>query len=538
MNTPNDKPPSGLDGAWYPADFLACYEPLECLSKKPESETLYVRERETGAFAVAKCYTDKTLLSRDNEGSILRALHHDGLPRFLGEYESDTMLCVVREYVSGTPLSELLEVGPLTQAEALPVLLQLCDILTYLHGQSPPVIHRDIKPQNVMLTESGKIKLIDFGVSRVYDEDAKKDTVFFGTQDFAPPEQYGYAQTDCRADLFSLGVMMGYLLTGQTELDAAASAITNKRLRRIYKKCTAFAPKERYESAQKLKVALLHSDGKRQRRALRLCAAAVFCVLFLGVGFNLGRYTDFLALPDSSIAFQEPMIEQAVRLQLGKAENESITQEELLSVTQLYLFGEVVAKTEQEMNDEAAALFEKNEMKAGSITSLADLSMLPNLQAVSVSMQRVSDLSPLSGLTQLTTLILKNNPIEDIAPLGTLTNLTRLSVFGASVEDFSPLSACRRLKDLDAGETLVRTPQAFAALSGLTNLNLYKLTLESLSGIEALSQLTYIELAGVADGNLSPLLSLPKLQTVLLDESLRSAAESIEQQAQFTIEYR
>ncbi len=261
-------------------------------------------------------------------------------------------------------------------------------------------------------------------------------------------------------------------------------------------------------------------------------------MLFLGAGFAVGRYTDFLTLPASGVAFQEPMIEQAVRLQLGKAENERITQEDLLSVTQLYLFGEVIAKTEQEMNDEAAALFEKNEMKDGSITSLADLSMLPNLQAVSVSMQRVSDLSPLSGLTQLTTLLLKNNPIKDIAPLGTLENLERLSVFGASVEDFSPLSTCRRLKDLDAGETLVRTPQAFAELSGLTNLNLYKLTLDSLVGIEALSQLTYIELFGVSDGDLSPLLSLPKLQTVLLDESLRSAAESIGQQVKFTIEYR
>lgn len=539
MNMLNDKLTDSFDETWYPADFLNRYEPLECLSNKVDSESLYVRDKITGAFAVAKCYIDKTLLSADTEGSILRKLQHSGLPRFLDEYESDTMLCVVREYVHGVPLSDLLESGLLTEAEALPVLLQLCDILTYLHNQSPPVIHRDIKPQNVVLTETGTVKLIDFGVSRIYDANTKKDTIFFGTQDFAPPEQYGYSQTDCRSDLFSLGVMMGYLLTGQSDLDAAALAIKNKRLRKIYKKCTGFSPRERYSSARKLKTSLLWSNEKYHSAMLRLCAAMVSCILFLCSGFAVGRYTDFLTPPSAGVIFQEPLIEQAVRIQLGKTENEIITEEDLLFVTELYIYGSsVIAKTEQDMNDAAEQLFQKNEMKAGTITSLDVLTKMPNLQSVSVSMQNIRDLTPLSGLTKLTTLLLKNNPIEDISPLGTLTSLERLSLFGAQIDDFSPLSRCTRLRDLDAGETFARTPEAFTALQSLTSLNLYKLMLDTVNGIDQLHNLTYIELFGVYDGNLTPLLLLPKLQNVLLDKSLQKPALSIEKQAQFTIEYK
>lgn len=538
MNMLNDRLAAEFDETRYPADFLARYEPIECLSFKQESETLYVKDRRSGAFAVAKCYTDKTLLSRDTEGRILCSLHHNGLPRFLGEYESDGMLCVLREYVKGVTLAELLEEAPLKEQEAMPVLLQLCDILSYLHGQSPPVIHRDLKPQNIILTDDGTVKLIDFGISRIYDADMKQDTVFYGTQGFAPPEQYGFTQTDCRADLFSLGVVIGYMLTGQSDIEKAAVAIGNKRLSRIYRKCTDFSPRRRYASAGKLKAALLRADGKHQKAALRFCVSALCCLIFLCAGFAIGRYTDVLTPPAVGVVFNEPLIEQAARLQLGKADNEPITEEDLLAVTELYLFGsEIVAKTEEEMNSAADRLFAQNQMKSGPVRSLADLEKMPNLQKVAIAMQQVSDLTPLLSLPQLQVVIVKNNPIEDISPLCGLKQLERLSLFDALIEDFTPLASCLRLKDLDAGGTLARTPAAFAGLEQLTRLNLHKLTLDTLDGIEQFPRLQSIQLGDVTDGDLSPLLALPKLETVLLDEGLRDEAEKISEEAQFTITY-
>ena len=538
MNMLNDRLAAEFDEARYPADFLARYEPIECLSLKQESETLYVKDRRSGAFAVAKCYTDKTLLSRDTEGRILCSLHHNGLPRFLGEYESDGMLCVLREYVKGVTLAELLEEAPLKEQEAMPILLQLCDILTYLHSQSPPVIHRDLKPQNIILTDDGTVKLIDFGLSRIYDAGAKKDTVFFGTQEFAPPEQYGFSQTDCRTDLFSLGVVMGYTLTGQTDIENAATAISNKRLSRIYRKCTDFSPRRRYTSAGELKTALLRSDAKRHKAMLRFCISVLACLIFVCAGFAIGRYTDVLTPPPIGVVFNEPLIEKAVRLQLGKADTEPILQEDVLAVTELYIFGsEVIAKTEEEMNRAADQLFAENKMKTGPIKSLADLEKMPNLENVAIAMQQVSDLTPLASLPQLQVVIVKNNPIEDISPLYGLKQLERLSLFGVLVDDFTSLSACPRLTNLDAGGTQARTPASFAGLDSLTNLYLYKLTLDTLDGIEQLTHLQSIELGGVTDGDLSPLLALPELDMALLDEGLRDEAENISARAQFTITY-
>ncbi len=72
----------------------------------------------------------------------------------------------------------------------------MCDILNYLHSQNPPIIHRDIKPQNVIVDERGRVTLIDFGISRMYDAGARADTLCFGTRHYAAPEQYGFAQTD------------------------------------------------------------------------------------------------------------------------------------------------------------------------------------------------------------------------------------------------------------------------------------------------------------------------------------------------------
>lgn len=528
-----------FDNFKYPQDFLDQYELLECIAQKSESETFFVKNRHSGEFAVAKCYIGKELISEPTEGQILNLLHHNGLPRFIEEYKNDETICVVREYVQGISLSERTKDSLLTEQEVIPILLQLCDILTYLHQQCPPIIHRDIKPENIILAQDGSVKLIDFGIARTYDESGKKDTIIFGTQGYAPPEQYGFSQTNCRSDLYSLGIIIGYLLTGKTDRETVLKALKNKRILKIYQKCTDFSPQRRYSSANNLKKALLRSSGKRQKYCFRFIKIALFSALFFGLGFITGRFTDFPVLPAGEVTFDEPLIEKAVRLQLGKMDNVPITKDDLLSVSELYIFGNnVIAKTEDEMDQTAELLFQENRMEPGSIMSLKDLQKLPNLRKAAVSMQQINDLTPLTNLKQLQILILKNNPIEDLSPLKGLDSLERLSVFNTFVKDFSPLAECIRLRDLDAGDTLVQTPTAFADLENLNNLNLYKLQLDSLAGIESLRNLEYIEISDLADYDLSPLLSLKKLKTVKLSENLRQAAEAIANSAQFEIVYR
>jgi len=525
----------------YPPDFLQRYEPLECLSAHPECDTLYVKDRQTGDFAVAKCYLDKSLLSRDSEGGILKALQHDGLPRFYGEYENDDCLCVVREYCEGQTLSEV--VHGFSRRDALAIAIQLCDILTYLHAQTPPVIHRDIKPQNIILAEDGKVKLIDFGISRTYDDTAQNDTVAFGTQAFAPPEQYGFSQTDSRADLYSLGVVLGWLLTERTAPGEVFQALNDRRLAKIYRKCTAFAPDARFSSAAKLKRALLFADGKRQRVMRRVFASAVLCAVFLCGGFLIGRYTTFFTTPQSqadTVAFIEPLIEKAVRFRLAKEDGEPITRDDLLAVTELYIFGaDVIALIDEEYDRAVEEYVRNGENRQGSIRLLDDLRSMPNLEKIAVGYQQISDVSPLSSLAELTHIDLRNNSlILDISPLAAINNLQSLTALATGVRDFSPLAACPHLSKIDAGTMLITTLDVFAGIDSMERLNLHEVHLNTLMGIERFPRLQVFEVTDVADGDLSPLLNLPYLSFVMVGEELREPAERLVDRANFTIEYR
>ena len=132
-------------------------------------------------------------------------------PKVIYCSESDGETLIVEEYVQGESLLERLEQGRnLTEKEAEHILLQLCDGLQYLHEQG--IIHRDIKPSNLILQNGGIIRLIDFDAARTVKEDKSEDTRFLGTKGYAPPEQFGYGQTDERSDIYSVGITMQKML--------------------------------------------------------------------------------------------------------------------------------------------------------------------------------------------------------------------------------------------------------------------------------------------------------------------------------------
>ena len=151
----------------YPVEFLAAYDQMECLSSHSGRETFLIQEKATGRPAVAKCY-DRTLFPFQPDYSFLADLDHPGLPKFLGEYHNEQMLCIVREYIEGEPLSERAGENDMSQEEILSVTDQLCGILEALHSHNPPIIHRDIKPENVIIRPDGTAVLIDFDISRSF----------------------------------------------------------------------------------------------------------------------------------------------------------------------------------------------------------------------------------------------------------------------------------------------------------------------------------------------------------------------------------
>ncbi|MGH2516515.1 MAG: protein kinase domain-containing protein, partial [Ktedonobacterales bacterium] len=159
----------------------------------------------------------EALASFRSEAKMLADLRHPNLPRVYESFEDNTRQYLVMEFIDGETLEQRQQRAngaALPQAEVLGWARQLCDVLTYLHNRKPPIIFRDLKPANIMLTPNGQIKLIDFGIARVFAPGRVHDTQVLGTPGFAPPEQYGKAQTDVRADLYALGCTLYQLLTG------------------------------------------------------------------------------------------------------------------------------------------------------------------------------------------------------------------------------------------------------------------------------------------------------------------------------------
>ncbi|PDW03803.1 serine/threonine-protein kinase [Candidatus Viridilinea mediisalina] len=150
------------------------------------------------------------------EAELLASLKHPNLPRVTDHFTEDGKSYLVMELVEGESLQSFIqrEGLPRPLPEVFAWVEQLCEVLHYLHSQRPPIIFRDLKPSNIMLTPTGQLKLIDFGIARLFKPGQAADTQAFGTMGYSAPEQYGRGQTDQRSDIYSLAVVIHQLLTG------------------------------------------------------------------------------------------------------------------------------------------------------------------------------------------------------------------------------------------------------------------------------------------------------------------------------------
>src|SRR5579875_2492536 len=148
------------------------------------------------------------------EADTLAQLRHPAIPAITDRFDHANRHYLVMEYVEGRNLEEELAVAgrPLAESLVVDIARQLCEVLAYLHGFVPPIVYRDMKPSNVMLTPKGRVMLIDFGIARLF-KPASKGTMI-GTLGFAPPEQY-QGRVDPRSDIYSLGATLHYVLTAR-----------------------------------------------------------------------------------------------------------------------------------------------------------------------------------------------------------------------------------------------------------------------------------------------------------------------------------
>ncbi|QJD82557.1 serine/threonine protein kinase [Cohnella herbarum] len=152
------------------------------------------------------------------EAQLLSVLDHPNLPAIVDYFppNAEGVACIVMDYIAGDTIAERFERYGyrLSFAFVLGVLADLCEVLIYLHSQTPPIVFRDLKPANVLLDRHNKAILVDFGIARRYREHMSNDTLQLGTPGFAAPEQLRGEQSDSRTDIYGLGALAYFLLSG------------------------------------------------------------------------------------------------------------------------------------------------------------------------------------------------------------------------------------------------------------------------------------------------------------------------------------
>ena len=196
---------------------------------------------------------------------------------------------MVMEFVPGQTLEDRIREtnAPLLEQQVLGYGIQVARVLHYLHTRTPPIIYRDLKPSNIMLTPDGVLKLIDFGVARTHKRGKSKDTVAMGSAGYAPPEQYGKGQTDARSDVYALGATLLHLLTNMPPIPLQTPApgsirklnpSVDEQTEGVIIKAMAADQAARYQTAAEFEQALLRLPRHtihRPNRPRRAAAAGL-----------------------------------------------------------------------------------------------------------------------------------------------------------------------------------------------------------------------------------------------------------------------
>ena len=322
------------------------------------------------------------------EVNLLKGLDHPNLPNVYDIIEGDDHIYVIMDYIEGESLKKKIEREKvISHEEVIDYAIQLSSVLDYLHTRKGnPIIYRDMKPDNIMLTPEGRIKLIDFGISIKSDEESS--ALSFATNLYASPEQLLRKKTDCRTDIYSLGVTLYYLVTGiNKKVNPSLPPIRTinpslpEGLERIISKCIQENPEDRYESCEKLlydleNIEKLTSDYKKnvvKRIAPFLISTTLFIaslsVTLVGLNgiksTNLDNYKAILNEASSNLV--DGNNSKAIEL-LDKAitEVDSSRAEAYVNLLDIYInmgnTKEGIAKIESYINDKYGRVDKNNEV--------------------------------------------------------------------------------------------------------------------------------------------------------------------------------
>lgn len=236
-------------------------------------EELYVFSEEEGAEGDT---SEKTVLARDKKSGrlvikkwiareqgkiyekLLGRVHANVVPVLDVAYTGESCI-VILEYISGTSLEEKMkEQGVFSEKDAMSIMSQIACGLEFIH--SFDIIHRDINPANILISSDQVVKITDLGIARSKKENQRTDTSILGTVGYAAPEQFGFAQTDVRTDIYSLGVLLNVMLTGKLP----TVRIHNGKLRAVIEKAIQISPEERFQTIDAFRVEMAGIAEEKQ----------------------------------------------------------------------------------------------------------------------------------------------------------------------------------------------------------------------------------------------------------------------------------
>lgn len=513
--------------SYLPPRLLEEYQPLALLQDRGWRQTLLLRHRRTGLQVICKRASDAQSHLQD-EHLLLRQLAGPGIPESLEVFQENGWTYLLRVYVPGETLLDYSQKrGSLPAREVRDIGQEICAILRRLHRQDPPVIHRDIKLENIIRTPEGQLYLIDFGISRRFEAGACRDTQVLGTPASAPPEQFGFRQTDTRSDVYALGVLLHELAAGTPFLDQSTVPPV---LQPVIQRCTRFAPEDRYPDAAAVGLALRRAPlaywAHRFGPLTAVLTAAVLAAIFLPpviadavTAHQVRQEAAAAAIRDAEpYVFASSTIEAEVCRQLDKDPGQ-VTRGDLAQIETLLLCGNQSFDRWERLTATGSyvALDGVQVIEAGAVDTLEDLAQMPNLRVLALACQNISDLTPLAQCTGLVQLCLANNAITDLSPLAACGELQELTVSGNPVSDFSPLAQCAKLFGLNAGATALTDLQSLSGLDNLTLLQLHDIEkLEDISTLSALPKLRTLFLRPVTAPQLETILSLSEIRELFL----------------------
>ncbi|MDR0946762.1 MAG: protein kinase [Ruminococcus sp.] len=402
-------------------------------------DTLYVIKEQPKAF----CYLPNP--------EILKSLSHPGLPKIIEFSETDESYFYTYEYITGVTLSDAYTAGFISTVRAIEITEKLCDIVSYLHSFS--LMHCDIKPENIILN-GDDVYLIDFGIMRVYNKNSGNATVLVGTEGFVMPE-LGYKKTDFRADVYGLGMVMYYMLAGNTDIKNLSEKVPEKKLRKIIGKAASYEVNKRYKSPKNFAAVLKNYRNKKS--PIQLGALITACLMFFAVGVCTPAFVAYVTKPsdsmDSIYEFQDALIEKAIRANLGKTDTETIFRYDLMSVEGVYFIGDMVFPNndkfeEYKVNNQSWA----NTAKYGFISTTEDLKFCENIKNMKITYNTIEDFTLTPELKRLTDLDMTGTNITDISAITDMPALAAINLSFSSVKDLSPIKTCENLHSITISE--------------------------------------------------------------------------------------